>query len=139
MITPVVLAGINEISQYVKRTFISNILKWKFWRKPVWSNYKSASYGGLHDLSEAKAIIVFNTVNSAEASRAICEIKFQFLYKNFLYKIDFNKFCFKILTIRCGRDSVTPSSIARKLSVAFGHSTDYHKFRKFSHYILENE
>ena len=139
LITPAAPAGINAISLSVIRIFISNIFRWKFWAKPVPPNYKSARYGVLHDLSEAKAIEVFNTVNCAESGRALCEIGFPFLYKNCPSKIDFNQYSCKTLIIGCGRDRITPISIARKLSVALGDSADYHEFSKFSHYIMENE
>mgnify|MGYP001172194464 FL=1 len=139
LITPAAPAGINAISLSVIRIFISNIFRWKFWGKPVPPNYKSARYGVLHDLSEAKAIEVFNAFNCAESGRALCEIGFPFFYKNCPSKIDFNKYSCKTLIIGCGRDRITPISIARKLSVALGDTADYHEFSKFSHYIMENE
>ena len=139
LITPAAPAGINAISLSVIRIFISNIFRWKFWRRPVPPNYKSARYGVLHDLSEARAIELFNTLNCAESGRALCEIGFPFLYKNCPSKIDFNQYNCKTLIIGCGRDRITPISIARKLSVALGDAADYHEFSKFSHYVMENE
>ena len=139
LITPAAPAGINAISLSVLRIFISNIFRWKFWKKPVPPNYKSARYGVLHDLSEAQAIEVFKTLSSAESGRALCEIGFPYLYKNCPSKVNFNQYSCKTLIIGCGRDRITPISIARKLSIALGDAADYHEFSEFSHFIMENK
>ena len=44
LITPAAPAGINAISLSVLRIFISNIFRWKFWRKPGYIGFRSADH-----------------------------------------------------------------------------------------------
>jgi len=139
LITPAAPKGINAISVSVLRIFILNIFRWQFWKRPVPPNYNSARYGVLHDLAENRAIQVFEQSHSAESGRALCEIGFPYFYKNCASEIAFTEYTCKTLVIGCGRDRITPISIARKLYRALGKSADYQEFATFSHYIMEGE
>jgi pimeloyl-ACP methyl ester carboxylesterase len=139
LITPAAPKGINAISFSVLRIFILNIFRWKFWKRPVPPRYKSARYGVLHDLSENRAKEVFKLSNSAESGRALCEIGFPFFFKNCPTEINFSKYFCKTLLIGCGRDRITPISIARKLQHLIGKNCEYKEFSNFSHYIMEGD
>ena len=139
LITPAAPKGINAISLSVLRIFILNIFRWKFWKRPVPPRYKSARYGVLHDLSANRAKEVFELSNSAESGRALCEIGFPFFFKNGPTEINFSGYSCKTLLIGCGRDRITPISIARKLQQLMGKNCEYKEFSTFSHYIMEGE
>ena len=139
LITPAAPKGINAISLSVLRIFILNAFRWKFWKRPVPPRYKSARYGVLHDLSEDHAKEVFKISNSAESGRALCEIGFPFFFKNCPTEINFSEYSCKTLIIGCGRDRITPISIARKLQHNLKQSCDYKEFVGFSHYIMEGD
>ena len=139
LITPAAPKGINAISLSVLRIFILNAFRWKFWKRPVPPRYKSARYGVLHDLSEDHAKEVFKISNSAESGRALCEIGFPFFFKNCPTEINFSEYSCKTLIIGCGRDRITPISIARKLQHNLKQSCDYKEFVSFSHYIMEGD
>jgi hypothetical protein len=93
----------------------------------------------LHDLAENRAVQVFDESNSAESGRALCEIDFPYFFKNCPSEINFDEYNCKTLVIGCGRDRITPISIARKLYLALGKRADYQEFPTFSHYIMEGE
>ena len=139
LLTPAAPEGINAISFSVLRIFIGNLFRWQFWKTPAPSRYKSARYGVLHDLSENRAKKVFKMSNSAESGRALCEIGFPFFFNKSPSKINFSNYSCPTLLIGCGRDRITPVSIARKLQNQLGPSSEYKEFPKFSHYIMEGE
>ena len=136
-ITPAAPRGISAFSPSVIKLVFQNLIRWKFWCRPIPPNFSSAFYGVLHDLDRDYAWKVFSKNHSFESGRAIFEICFPFLDKKGATKVDFKKILCPTLIIGSGRDRITPVGISRKLAKKIG--ADFIEFPEFSHYIMEGK
>jgi len=127
--------GIIALRPSIIRIFLSGLLKWGFWRKPMRLTFGEAVYGVLQLLLAREQEEVFSRFVS-ESGRAACEIGFRFLSPKRAKRIDESKVGCPVLAIAGGQDRIIPVSVMRGVSAKYGAASTYREFPNHAHWTI---
>jgi pimeloyl-ACP methyl ester carboxylesterase len=133
LLSPAAPAGIPAVTLSVLKSFLSNLARWGFWRKPMRPTFEEASYSVLHLLPPAEQRAAYDRF-VFESGRAASEIGFWLLDPNRASRVDETKVTCPVLVVAGAKDRITPPSIVRR--IARKYRADYREFANNGHWIL---
>ncbi len=134
LLAPAAPAGIFAIRPGVIRIFAPVMLKWGFWRKPVFPAYKAVRYGILNEVPEDEARLLY-ALMVPESGRAICEIAFWPLDPQKAAAAPVEKVNCPLLVIAGAKDRITPVAICRKVARRYGDLVRYEELPGHAHWL----
>ncbi|HLF22688.1 MAG TPA: alpha/beta hydrolase, partial [Burkholderiales bacterium] len=135
LLTPASPAGINPYRVSVVRSFVSVLLHWAFWKKPMRQTYGEAVYSMLQllppdDQRRAYERFVY------ESGRAFSEIAYWFIDPRHATRVDAKKITCPILVIGAAQDRITPASVVRRVAKKYKNVATYKEFPNHAHWVV---
>jgi len=135
LLTPASPYGIIPIRVSVVRSFLSAMLRWGFWRRPMRQTFGEASYSMLQLLPPAEQRSAYEKF-VYESGRAFCEIGFWPLDLRGAARVDAKKITCPMLVIGAAQDRITPASVVRRVAKKYRRIATYKEFPNHAHWVV---
>jgi len=135
LLTPASPSGIIPIRLSVIRSFLSVLLRWGFWRRPMRQTTNEAVYSMLQLLSPSEQRNAYERF-VYESGRAFCEIGFWPLDLRGAARVDESKVTCPMLVIGGAQDRITPVSVVRRVAKKYHKVAAYKEFSNHAHWVV---
>ena len=135
LLAPAAPYGIMALRPSVVRTFLTSLIRWKFWSKPIRPTYSEASFGLLSLMPEHQRQSIYDRM-VYESGRAAAEIGFWYFDPHQASKVDATTIKCPMLIMTGMKDRLTPASVIRKIVDKYQRNAVYHEFSNHAHWIL---
>jgi len=135
LLAPAPPLGIMALKPSVIRSFLSPLLKWSFWRKPMRQTFAEAAYSTMNLLTEKEQKRLYDRY-VYESGRAACEIGFWFLDRKGAAKVDASRVTCPVLVIAGAQDRITPASVVRKVAEKYKAVSTYQELPNHAHWLI---
>ncbi|MFQ5996132.1 MAG: alpha/beta hydrolase [Dehalococcoidales bacterium] len=127
--------GIMALKPSVIRGFLSPLLRWGFWRKPMRQTFAEAAYSTMNLLTEKEQKRLYDRY-VYESGRAACEIGFWFLDQKRAAQVDESKVTCPMLIIEGSQDRIMPASVVRKTARKYKAVATYRELPNHAHWLI---
>lgn len=134
-------AGVMALRPSSTKTFLSVLMSWGFWKKPMRLTFAEAKYGILNLLTPEQQLEEYSKY-SFESGRAAAEIAFWQLDKDKAAFVDGKAIKCPILIISGGKDRIVPASVVKNIAKKYkktNQDVTYKEFKKFAHAIHQQK
>lgn len=135
LLTPASPAGIIPIRPSVVRAFLSAVLHWGFWHRPMRQTRNEAVYSMLQLLTPGEQQSVYDRF-VYESGRAFCEIGFWPLDFRGAARVDEARITCPTLVIGATQDRITPVSVVRRIAKKYRRVAAYKEFPNHAHWVV---
>lgn len=135
LLTPASPAGIIPIRFSVVRSFVSVLLRWGFWKRPMRQTVNEAVYSMLHLLPPAEQRRVCERL-VYESGRAFSEIAYWPIDPNKAARVNERNVTCPVLVIGAAQDRITPASVVRRVAKKYQHVATYKEYPDHAHWVV---
>ena len=135
LLTPAAPSGIMSLKPSVIRGFLSGLMRYGFWKKPLRQTFNEAVYSMLQLLTPEEQKEIFDKF-VYESGRAASEIGFWPLDSKKAAKVDESKITCPVLVIAGAQDRMTPASVVRKVADKYRTVSTYKEFINHAHWVV---
>lgn len=135
LLTPAAPSGIMSLKPSVIRGFLSGLMKYGFWKKPMRHTFNEVVYSMLQLLTPEEQKEIFDKF-VYESGRAASEIGFWPLDPKKAAKVDESKITCPVLVIAGAQDRMTPASVVRKVADKYRTVSTYKEFINHAHWVV---
>ena len=133
LLTPAAPAGILALKLSVIKSFLSMLMTWGFWRKPIRHTFKETAYSILNLLPYEEQQAAYDK-SVFESGKAVFETGFWLFDTNRASRVDELKVTCPVLVIAGSKDKITPASVVQK--VARKYKANYKEFPNHAHWVV---
>jgi pimeloyl-ACP methyl ester carboxylesterase len=135
LLTPASPRGVLALKPSVIWSFISVMIKWGFWKKPMRLSFGKAVYSMLHLLSPEEQKKTYESF-VYESGRAAFEIGFWLLDSKRASAVDESKVTCPVLVIASKEDRITPASVVRNVAKKYQSACTYKEMPNNAHWVI---
>lgn len=135
LLTPASPAGINPIRVSVVRSFVSVLLHWGFWKRPMRQTFNEAVYSMLQLLPPAEQRQVYERF-VYESGRAFSEIAYWPIDPRKAARVDERNVTCPVLVIGSAQDRITPASVVRRVANKYKDVMTYKEYADHAHWVV---
>jgi pimeloyl-ACP methyl ester carboxylesterase len=135
LLAPASPAGILPLKLSVMRAFLSAVMQWGFWRKPMRPTFNEVVYSALHLMPPEEQRLIYAKFGY-ESGRAGREIGLWFFDSKGASKVDESQVTCPVLVIAGAEDRMIPASVIRKVARKYKAVSTYKEFANHAHWIV---
>jgi pimeloyl-ACP methyl ester carboxylesterase len=134
LLSPAAPWGVFPLRVSVVRSFLSLLLRWRFWRRPHLLTSGEADYALLHRLEPSERRRVCATLRP-ESGRAIAEIGLWWFDPRRAGEVDAARIRCPVLIVQGAEDRIVPAPVTRR--VARRYRAEYRELDGHAHWLVE--
>lgn len=133
LMAPAPPSGIFSLNPSTVRCFLSEVIRWGFWKRPIRPNFAEMAYSVMNKLPEEQRREAYDNL-IYESGRAAYEIGLPWLDKRGASRVDESRVNCPVLALAGGEDRMIPPSLVAKIARKYG--ATYREFPGHGHLLL---